>query len=92
MNHSKAIIGTILSVKDVDYNSQQSDEISLVVEDIFNQLELKCKVDVKDDYLSKYREVLELRSLIRNLTSDLYLSRLMSNHNKEQAIKSLNQI
>jgi hypothetical protein len=92
MNHSKAIIGTILSVKDVDYNNQQSDEISLVVEDIFNQLELKCKVDVKDDYLSKYREVLELRSLIRNLTSDLYLSRLMSNHNKEQAIKSLNQI
>jgi hypothetical protein len=92
MNHSKAIIGTILSVKDVDYNNQQSDEISLVVEDIFNQLELKCKVDVKDDYLSKYREVLELRSLIRNLTSDLYLSKLMSNHHKEQAIKSLNQI
>ena len=92
MNHSKAIIGTILSVKDVDYNNQQSDEISLVVEDIFNQLELKCKVDVKDDYLSKYREVLELRSLIRNLTSDLYLSKVMSNHYKEQAIKSLNQI
>lgn len=92
MDYSKAIIGVLSGVTSSAHSNQESEEVSKVVEDIFNQLELKCKVSQKDDVLVKYQEVLELRSLIRNLTSNLYLSKLMSNHHREQVIKSLNQI
>ncbi len=92
MDYSKAIIGVLLGVTSSEHSNQESEEVSKVVEDIFNQLELKCKVSQKDDILIKYQEVLELRSLIRNLTSNMYLSKLMSNHHREQVIKSLNQI
>jgi hypothetical protein len=92
MDYSKAIIGVLSGVTSSEHSNQESEEVSKVVEDIFNQLELKCKVSQKDDILIKYQEVLELRSLIRNLTSNMYLSKLMSNHHREQVIKSLNQI
>lgn len=92
MDYSKAIIGVLSGVTNSAHSNQESEEVSKVVEDIFNQLELKCKVSQKDNVLVKYQEVLELRSLIRNLTSNLYLSKLMSNHHREQVIKSLNQI
>ena len=92
MDYSKAIIGVLSGVTSSEHSNQESEEVSKVVEDIFNQLELKCKVSQKEDVLIKYQEVLELRSLIRNLTNNLYLSKLISNHQKEQVIKSLNQI
>lgn len=92
MDYSKTIIGVLSGVTNSQYSKQESEELSLVIEDIFNQLELKCKVSHKEDYFIKFQEVLELHSLVRNLISEMYLSKLMSNHHKEQVIKSLNQI
>ena len=92
MDYSKTIIGVLSGVTRSEYSKQESEELYLVIEDIFNQLELKCKVSHKEDYFIKFQEVFELHSLVRNLISEMYLSKLMSNHHKEQVIKSLNQI
>lgn len=89
MRKAKLISEFIKDIDSSDYKNETFKELSEVVEDVFNQINLKSKVDQTDLKYQLYLEVLELQLVIKDLTSEMYLLHINTNGKIESAFNIL---
>lgn len=91
MKYQKTIVEKILQIKGSDWDKSNYLEVNDAVDDVLNQIELACKVEESDSHIQIFKEVLVLRSLVRNLTSEMHFIQLDNNEKRESIVKILSR-